>query len=354
MTAKLKRAARRGSLLFGAAGILIVGFYLGQSAGETPLGAQAAAQQPNTAPVVPVNGAIPAPEPTKRVMAYVYGNVPITREEFGDYLISLYGEDRLSFYVNNRIIEMAAAQRQITVEAAEIEATIEADCHAMKISKSDYLNRVLKERYNKTPEEWRNEAIKPRLLLAKMCRSRITVDELELKQMFENLYGEKARCKIIVWPKGQRHFAEKMYGELRQPGTAANPDAGWDSVATKQADSNLAANAGLVAPIGRYSGAESSKIEDIAFTLKVGDVSPIVETSVGYIVVKRVGTVEPVKGVDFEKVKPDLKKEVIERKLPKEVQLFFAELRKQANPLLLSGKQAHAVPNQTLMPAEIR
>jgi PPIC-type PPIASE domain len=354
MTAKLKRAATRGSLLFGAAALLTVGFYLGHSTGETPLGAQAAAQQPNTAPVVPVNGAIPSVDPTKRVIAYVYGNVPITREEFGDYLIWLYADERLPLYVNRRIIEMAAARQQIDVTPQEIEATIEEDCRVMNISKSDYDKRILKERYNKTPDEWRIDAIKPRLLLAKMCRGRITADELELKQMFENFYGEKAVCKIIVWPKDQRRIAEKQYGELRQPGTAANPDAGWDSVATKQADPKLAANAGLVDPIGRYSGAESSKIEDIAFTLKVGEVSPIVETSVGFIVVKRVGTVEPVKGVEFEKTKPDLYKKVIDRKLAKEVPVFFAEMRKKADPLLLAGKHAHSVSDQTLMPAEIK
>ncbi len=355
MTAKLKGAARRGSLLFGAAGILITGFYLGHSTGETPLGALAAAQvvqQPNVAPVTPGFGAVPAPEPTKRVMAYVYGNVPITREEFGDYLISLYAEERLPLYVNKRIIEMVAAQQHVAVEPAEIEAAIKEDCDRIKITKSDFENRVLKERYKKTPEEWRNDVMRPRLLLAKMCRSRITVDETELKQIFENHYGQKARIKIIVWPKDQRQFAQKLYGELRGPGTALNPDAAWDSVATKQADPNLAARAGEVEPIGRYSGAESSKIEDIAFTLKVGEVSPIEETSIGYIVVKRVGTVEPVKNVDFEKLKPELQKEVIERKLSKEVPLYFAELRKQANPLLLNGK--HPVPDQQLIPAGIK
>src|SRR5580692_3758216 len=221
MTAKSKRTARRGSLLLGAAGVLVVGFYLGQSTGVSPLGAQAAnpdiGQQPNT---LPATGAFPIPEATKRVAAFVYGNVPITRDEFADYLISLYADERLPLYVNKRIIEMAAARQQIDVTPIEIEAAIDEDCKQINITKADYDNRVLKDRYKKTPEEWRNDVIKPRLLLAKMCRSRITVDETELKQMFENIYGEKAKCKIIVWPKDQLHIAQKLYGQLRGPGTA--------------------------------------------------------------------------------------------------------------------------------------
>ena len=191
--------------------------------------------------------------------------------------------------------------------------------------------------------------MKPRLLLAKMCRNRITVEETELKHIFENLYGEKATCKIIVWPHSQRKIAERQYDELRKPGPVGNADANWDSVATKQADPKLAASAGMIDPIGHHSGAESAKVEDIAFSLKVGDVSPIIELDIGLMVIKRTGTVEPVKGMDFEKLKPELYKEVVKRKIDKEVAKFFAELRKEAKPVFI-GKPALPQPDPALLP----
>ncbi len=332
-----------------AFGIALAAVVAGAGVSANGLLRQSRAAQPTTTPIenkkerevttasapdVNENPALPASD-SKRIVAHVFGDVPITREEFADYLIALYGEERLPLYVNKRIIEMVATRQKIEITRQEIDAAIDEDCKRINISKTDFDNRILKERYKKTPDEWRNDVIKPRLMLAKMCRSRITVDEIELKQMFENRYGEKAKCKVIVWPKDQLIIAKQMYVELRKPGTAANPDASWDAVAVKQADATLAARAGEIEPIGRYSGPETSKIVDIALTLKVGEVSAITETPMGFVVVKRIGTVEPVKGVEFENVKPELYVEVMERKLAKEVPAFFAKLKKEANPVLL-------------------
>ena len=188
-------------------------------------------------------------------------------------------------------------------------------------------------------DEWRNDVLKPRLMLAKLCRDQIQVNEEDLRKMFENRYGEKAKVKIILWPIDQGHIARKMYGELRKPGTETNPDADWDVVAAKQPDANLGAKAGEIQPIGRHSGPESAKVEEIAFSLKVGDVSPIIEVAkLGHLVVKRTGTIPAVQGVSFEKVRPELHKEVVDRKLEKEIPNYFKTLKEEAKPLNLLAK----------------
>jgi ribosomal protein L32E len=276
------------------------------------------------------------PKADHNVVAYVYGNVPITRAELGDYFISLYGKERLPYYVNRRIIEIECAKKGATVTDAEIEAAIVDDCKRISIEKKDFVRTVLK-RYGKTFDEWRIDVLRPRLLLAKLCRDQIPVSDLDLKQMYENHYGEKAKVKIIVWPKGQGDIANRMYGQLRKPGTPEHKDADWDAVATKQPDPNLAASAGLIQPIGRYSGANSAEVEKIAFSLKEGDVSPIIELPIGFMVVKRVGTIPPQTGVDFEKVKAELRNEVIERKLDTEVPKRCQAMTAEAHPLLLLG-----------------
>ena len=61
----------------------------------------------------------------KRVIAYIHGSTPISREEFGDYLIQLFGRDRVRLYVNRRIIEAAAAKRGIVVTPQEVSAVID-------------------------------------------------------------------------------------------------------------------------------------------------------------------------------------------------------------------------------------
>lgn len=327
------QSTRAGGMVLGTFTLLAVGFGIGQTTNPAPLAAQ-----PKQTGVVQAAAVIPATDTAQRVVAYVYGNVPITREEFGDYLISLYGDQRLELFVNKRLIEMACAKKGIDVTPIEIDAAIEEDCRKLNISKADWVKNVLRTRYGKSLDEWRNDVMKPRLLLAKLCRDQIAVDEEEIKQMYENRYGQKARVKIILWPKDQREIAYKMYGALRLPGTENNPDSGWDAVATKQPDSTLAARAGEIEPIGRYSGPDSSRVEEIAFGLKVGDISPIIDLPIGYLVVKRIGTVDAVKGVDLEKVKAELRKEVVDRKLDKEIPKIFAAIKDEAKPLLLNGK----------------
>ena len=337
MMAQYIRSERFWGLGLSVLVLLGIGFWIGQSSSNAPLAAEPA----KTSEVAPVSAVAPVNQAAKRVVAYVYNSVPITREEFGDYLISLYGQERLELYVNKRIIEMECAKKGIDVTPQEIDAAIADDCKKINVSHDDYIRTVLKQRYGKSLTEWRNDVMRPRLLLAKLCRDQIQVDEEDLKRMYENRYGMKAKCKIILWPKDQRNIAEKMYGTLRGPVDGADPkvaEAAWDSVATKQPDPTLAGRAGEIEPIGRFSGPESEKVEEIAFNLKVGEVSKIIELPIGFLVVKRVGTVEPVKGIDFEKAKADLRKEVIDRKIDKEIPKYFAGIKKEADPKILMAK----------------
>ena len=59
------------------------------------------------------------------MVAYVYGNLAITREEFASYLIELFGRDRVRDYVNRRVMEIVAAQKKITVTPQEVDAVID-------------------------------------------------------------------------------------------------------------------------------------------------------------------------------------------------------------------------------------
>jgi hypothetical protein len=320
---------RGWGLGLGGIALLAIGFGIGHFSNAGPLAAQQAKNG-----VVPATANATAAD--KRVVALVFNGEPITREEFGDYFISLYGKERLELFVNKRIIEMYCAKKGVEITSAEIDAAIADDCKRINVSKNDFIKTVLKQRYNKTLDEWRDDVMKPRLLLAKLCRDKIEVNDDDLKKMFENRYGAKARVKIILWPKEQGRTAlDRSYGELRKPGPASNPDLFWDSVASKQPDATLAGRKGEIEPIGRNSGPESAKVEEIAFNLKVGEVSAIEDIPIGYLVIKRIGTVDPVQGVTFEKVKAELRSEVVERKLEREIPVMFAKIKEEAKPVLM-------------------
>src|SRR4051812_22538832 len=177
----MRSLSRRLFPVFGAFVLMGVGFILGQARSQ-PLGAEPKG-------VVVGSTATPAPAATtggdKRVIAYVYGNVPITREEFGEYLIQQHGRDRVRLYVNRRIIEMAAAKRNVVVTPQEVDAIIDSDCGKLSMDKKQFVENVLKQKYGKTMEEWREDVIKPRLMMQAMCRDQLHLDDVELKKVYE-------------------------------------------------------------------------------------------------------------------------------------------------------------------------
>ena len=155
---------------------------------------------------------------------------------------------------------------------------------------------------------------------------------------FENKFGQKRGARIIIWPKEQLRLAQRQWDECRRGQTPEERDANFNRIAKEQETRELAARAGEVLPVGRFSDAENPLIERVLFSLEPGEISELLETPVGYMCVKCTAIFPPVPNATPEAVRPALEKEVYEKKLAKEVPAFFAELKKQANPnILLKG-----------------
>ena len=72
----------------------------------------------------------PASNDPNGVVAYLKGNIPITCQELGDYLIERQGAERIENLVNRRIIELACRERGIFVSDAEVDAQFAEDMKA--------------------------------------------------------------------------------------------------------------------------------------------------------------------------------------------------------------------------------
>jgi hypothetical protein len=274
---------------------------------------------------------VPAPASTanKSWVAMIYGNVPVTREELGEFLIARGGYEKVELVVNKKIIEIEAARRNLTVTPVEIRAALEDDIRGLGITFDDFKSKVLP-RYGKTLYEWTEDVIKPRIMLSKMCRDQVKVTEEDLKRLFDNKYGEKRQAKIIRWSKEELRAAQRDWDEARKGDTE------FDSIARRQADPNLAAAAGLTQPVGRNayddSQGKQEEIEKVLFSLKVGEISQLFQTPAGIMCVKCVAIIPPDQNVKMEQVKTTLEKEVYERKLAAEVPKCFTRLKEQAKP----------------------
>src|SRR5262249_21642953 len=154
----------------------------------------------------------------------------------------------------------------------------------------------------------------------------------DLKRGYEAYYGEKVKVQMILWPKEELHVAKKKWDEIRKDAKAFN------KAAREQAHPELARGNGIVQPFGRHTTG-SAMLEKEAFdNLDVGEVSGLLETPEGFVVLKVLQRIPPQTDVKLADVQAKLEKEIIEKKVQAEVPILFAELKKQADPRLLIKK----------------
>jgi hypothetical protein len=279
------------------------------------------------------------PEYSRRVVAYIHNNIPITREDLGEYLIARYGAQRLEFLVNRRIIEMACQSHGVFVSDAEVNAQLAEDIKGFNISAQDFVNSVLK-RYGKTLYEWREDVIRPKLALTKFCKiarqKELTVTEADILKAFEAHYGEKVECRMIVLQEAAARTKDQIWQQV------SSSEEKFNDYASKQFIPQLASTGGKIPPVHKHFS--DPRIEEAAFALKTpGQVSPILEMpEKTFVILKLVRRIPPETGRDINSERLALHKEMAEFKLSQEIPKMFAQLRAQASPNLLMQRSASA------------
>jgi len=267
---------------------------------------------------------------SSRVVAYVYDNMPVTREELGEYLIARYGTERLDLLCNKKIIDNECRKAGIEVTAAEVENSLSEDLKGLNVDRKTFVDKVLKN-YRKNLYEWKEDVIRPKLMLSKLVRSRVKVTDDDIKKAFEAYYGEKVECRIVMYEKGFERAVLSDYPRLR------DSEEEFHKAAKNQKSSSLAATAGKIRPIARNTTG-NDELEKAAFALQPNEVSPVIGTPEGLIIVKCDKRIPADTTVNLESVREKITAEIIEKKIAAEIPVAFAEMRKRANPkLILQG-----------------
>jgi len=176
--------------------------------------------------------------------------------------------------------------------------------------------------------EWKQDVIRPRLLMRKLCHQRARVTEEDLRNAYEASYGEKVECQVILWPSEEVEKAAQLRAAILRH------EKSFDTVAGAQSSSTLAAQQGRIRPFGRH-GIEDKELEKVAFGLQPGELSPLVQTPQGIALIKCLGRIPANPARRFEEVRESLRKEVRDRFMDRESPQVFKELREQAMPQLL-------------------
>ena len=267
---------------------------------------------------------------SSRVVAYVYDNMPVTREELGEYLIARYGTERLDLLCNKKIIDNECRKAGIEVTAAEVENSLSEDLKGLNVDRKTFVDKVLKN-YRKNLYEWKEDVIRPKLMLSKLVRSRVKVTDEDIKKAFEAYYGEKVECRIVMYEKGFERAVLSDYPRLR------DSEEEFHKAAKNQKSSSLAATAGKIRPIARNTTG-NDELEKAAFALQPNEVSPVIGTPEGLIIVKCDKRIPADTTINLESVREKITAEIIEKKIAAEIPVAFAEMRKRANPkLILQG-----------------
>ena len=90
-------------------------------------------------------------------------------------------------------------------------------------------------------------------------------------------------------------------------------EADFKEVAKTQSDPRLAAGAGLIGPINKFSAL--GEIEKAAFGLKDGKVSEVIETKEGHVILYRMHEVPAQKDVKFKDVEESLRQDIHAKKV---------------------------------------
>jgi hypothetical protein len=321
--ATVRKMILAGLLLAALAGA----FYLGRH------GALGAAQpQQSSAPLLsttirPGDGG----DYSRQVVAYLYGNVPITRQELGEYLIDRVGPDRIDFLVNRRIIELACRSNKIEITDAEIQAQLVEDLKGFQCSEKQFVNDVLRPR-NKTLFEWKEDVIRPKLALQRLVQDRISVGEEDIQKGFEAKFGEKIECRIIVIPKEQDGKKYDIWTQVK------SSPAEFDKVAMSQFLQPLAAEGGKIPPIHHHFG--DPNIEREAFKLAKGEISPLIGMPDKTTVILRCeNRIPPDTTRRLDQERFALMREIGDMKLRDEIPKVFEQLRAQANPQIFLRRE---------------
>ncbi len=323
---------RKGVMALVMVAVTVAAFYWGRMG----VASRVDAQQMQPRAVAAANPNQAKTDYQRRDVAYIYDNIPITREELGEYLIARFGQERIEFLINRRLVEMQCQAKNIYVTDAEVDMQFRDELKGFgtNMTAQDFANQVLK-RFNKSLYEWKEDVIRPKLLLAKLCRPMVQVTEQDLVKAFEARYGPKVQCRMIAFAKDNRKMAE-IWTKVSQSETEFANEAKIQYLA------NLASKGGEIPPINKHFGNDvhAAKIEKAAFELKPGQVTPLMEMPDGtYIVLKCDKHLPADATKTFESVRLELDKEMREVKLTQKMQEYITELRRQAHPRVMIGNQ---------------
>lgn len=264
------------------------------------------------------------------IVAIVNGQ-KIAREQLGDFLISAYGDMALDFLIKKRLVNQEAKKNDVQVTEDEINERLKKNAEFQidrmmrqynLASKEDLELELFKsgmtlDKLRKNIMESFENQIEIQLIVEKILLKDITYTEDELREAYEEIFGEKIHARQIVLKT--RKKAEEVLLKL-------GGGADFAKLAEKESiDRASAARGGEMIPFG-----PNSVLGKAVASLKKGQFSNIIETGYGYHILQ---VLDRIPGSDkkFEDVHDKLVQVVKAGKLNQKVRPWLRSLFENAD-----------------------
>ncbi|MEN6450540.1 MAG: peptidyl-prolyl cis-trans isomerase [Thermoguttaceae bacterium] len=260
--------------------------------------------------------------PTIPAIVANVNNQRVGREELAQECLRHYGNEVLESMVNKQLIAGECRRLGITVTQDEVEAEIDRMSKRFNIPRDQWL-KMLKDERNVTPSQYANDIIWPTLALRKLAGERLMITESDLKREYETQYGAMVRVRLIMTKNADK--AQKLQAEA--VAHASEPSYFGNLAKTSSEDAASASLKGMINPIRKHGSYK--EIEDAAFRLTDGEISPVIYAGGQYVILKRECLV-PAQNVAFERVRPRLEEVLRDRIMRTVAKDIFGRLQKES------------------------
>lgn len=257
---------------------------------------------------------------------------PITRSMLSEATVDRFGDEILENMINRYLILQECNQRGIEVTKQEVSDEIRRLAGKFGLSMESYLN-LLQENRQITASQYSREIIWPMLSLRKLVANQVKVTDEEFNRAYLSQFGEAVKCRLIMVEDRGKAM------ELHQQ-ASANPQQ-FNLLAKQYSEDEASASVGgLIPPIRRYTG--DSRLEDAAFALANGEVSPVLQLGDQWIFLQAVRRIPA--STPSPQSLPAIKEQINDRIRDEKVRVsageLFAKLQEKSNIVKVLGDES--------------
>jgi parvulin-like peptidyl-prolyl isomerase len=258
----------------------------------------------------------------RKTMAVV-NSEELTRRQLADECIRRYGKDVLESMINKHLIWQECQQRGIAITEGDVDAEIQRMASKFGLAVDRWLTMLERER-DISPSKYRGDIIWPTLALRMLASKEIVVDKEQLKRAFDAEYGPKVKVRLISL--STQRAAENVHKQA-----LSDPSNFGDLAKEYSEDPSSAAARGLIPPI-RKNVEGYEELEQVAFSLREGEISRIVKVVNQYLILKCEGHIAEnyISSERIKRVEAQLHDQLRDKKLRAAASEIFQRLQANA------------------------